>query len=189
VSPDITNLLQAWRGGDPTALEQLMPLVYDELRRLARGQLRRERSGHSLQPTALVNEAFLRLVEIHGVDWRDRSHFLAMSARVMRRVLVDSARARLYLKRGGGATCVTFDETAFVVGDRGHSLVDLDDALEALGDIAPRKARVVDLRFFAGLTLEEVAAELQVSSDTVVRDWQFARVWLLRELSARTRAS
>ena len=186
MSPDITNLLHAWRGGDPTALDQLMPLVYDELRRLARGQLRYERSGHSLQPTALVNEAYLRLAGIHGIDWRDRSHFLAMSARVMRRVLVDSARARLYLKRGGGATCVVFDETAFVVSDRGHSLVELDDALEALADLDPRKARVIELRFFAGLTIEETAAELHISVDTVVRDWQFARVWLLRELSARS---
>ena len=181
-SPGITALLQAWGGGDTAALGELMPLVHDELRRMARRCLRGERAGHSLQATALVNEAFLRLVGVQHVDWQNRVHFMAMSARLMRRVLVDAARARRSNKRGGDAIRVTFDEA--LIGDRGRGddVLRLDEALEALAAIDERKSRVVELRFFGGLSIEEAATALQVSEKTVMRDWEFAKAWLQREL-------
>jgi RNA polymerase sigma factor (TIGR02999 family) len=177
----VTALLRAWRQGDHDAFGRLTPLVYDELRRRARHYLRGERPNHTLQPTALVNEVYLRMVKIDQVDWHDRAHFFAVAARQMRRLLVDSARARLYQKRGGGAFNVTFDE-ALVPSDRSPDLVALNDALDALGVQDERKARVVELRFFGGLTNEEIAAALDISTDTVTRDWQMAKLWLRREL-------
>ena len=177
----VTALLRAWRQGDHDAFGQLTPLVYDELRRRARHYLRGERPNHTLQPTALVNEVYLRMVKIDQVDWHDRAHFFAVAARQMRRLLVDSARGRRYQKRGGGAFNVTFDE-ALAPSDRSPDLVALDDALDALGAQDERKARVVELRFFGGLTNEEIAAALDISTDTVTRDWQMAKLWLRREL-------
>ena len=177
----MTGLLLAWRGGDEAALEQLVPLVHEELRRIARGCMRGERTGHSLQATALVNEAYLRLVGAQQVDWQNRVHFLAVSARLMRRILVDFARSKKYQKRGGGAQAITFDE-ALVVAEPGKDLVALDEALEALAKLDERKARVVEMRFFGGLTVEETATVLGVSPDTVMRDWRLAKAWLLREL-------
>lgn len=177
----VTTLLRAWGQGDQRALAQLTPLVYDELRRRARHYLRAERSNHTLRPTALVHEVYLRLVDLDQLDWQDRTHFFALAARQMRRILVDSARARLYQKRGGGAVNVTFDETV-VISQRHPDLVALDDALTALAAHDERKARVVELRFYGGLTNEEIATELQISTDTVTRDWQMAKLWLRREL-------
>lgn len=181
-SHDVTMLLQAWRGGDEEALHALVPLVHDELRRIARRSVRRDRANHSIQATLLVNEAFMRLVEVRRIDWRNRAHFLAMAARVMRRVLVDLARARRADKRGGGAILVSFDEEEMGV-TRDADVVRLDDALEELATLDARKGRVVELRFFAGLTVDETAATLGVSSKTVLRDWEFARAWLRREVS------
>lgn len=179
--PDVTTLLVAWRNGDEAALERLLPLVYDELRRTARAHLRRERPDHTLQPTALVNEAFLRLVDVRKVAYRDRAHFCAMAARLMRRVLVDAARARNYQKRGGGAARTLFDEGVIAAPDN-HHVMALDDALEALGTSYPRAFRVVELRFFGGLSVQETAAALECSADTITRDWKFAKAFLLREL-------
>ena len=158
--------------------------MYDELRRLARRYISRERAGHTLQPTALVNEAYLRLIDVKRVRWQSRAHFLAMSARVMRRILVDAARARAYRKRGGGALRVTLDEAMLVTGDKSHDLVALNEALESLAAIDPRKSQVVEMRFFGGLSIDEAAEALQVSGDTVRRDWRLAKVWLLRGLRA-----
>lgn len=177
----VTTLLRAWGQGDQHAFEQLTPLVYDELRRRARRYLRAERQNHTLRPTALVHEVYLRLVNLDQVDWQDRTHFFALAARQMRRILVDSARARQYHKRGGGAVNVTFEET-LAVSHRHPDLVALDDALTALTAHDERKARVVELRFFGGLTNEEIATELRISTDTVTRDWQMAKLWLRREL-------
>jgi RNA polymerase sigma factor (TIGR02999 family) len=177
----VTTLLHSWRRGDQAAFERLMPLVYDELRRRARHYLRGERPNHTLRPTALVNEAYLRLVKLDRVDWRDRTHFFVVAARQMRRLLVDSARARGYQKRGGGAVRVTFDD-ALARTQRGPDLVALDDALALLAEKDERKARVVELRFFGGLTNREIAAALGVSEDTITRDWQMAKLWLRREL-------
>jgi RNA polymerase sigma factor (TIGR02999 family) len=159
-----------------------MPVVYDDLRRVARNQIRRERPDHTLQATAIVNEVYLRLPGVKRLDWQDRAHFFAMSARLMRRVLVDSARARGSRRRGGGAPKITVDEQALPGVTRPRDLVALDDALEALGRVDARKSRVVELRYFGGFTLEETAAVLGVSSDTVMRDWKVAKLWLLREL-------
>jgi RNA polymerase sigma factor (TIGR02999 family) len=180
---EVTVLLKAWGDGDDTALEALMPLVHDELRRIARGCLRGEHVRNSVQATELVNEAFLRLVDIQHVDWQSRAHFLALSARLMRRVLVDLARSRRAHKRGAGAVRVTFDEEA--IGGLGvdADVIKLDDALHALAVLDERKSRVVELRFFGGLTADETAIALQVSSKTVLRDWEFARAWLQRELT------
>ena len=178
----ITRLLLAWRQGDEQAFEGLVPLVYDELRRMARRHLGRERQGHTLQPTALVNEAYLRLLEARHIEWRDRLHFFAIAGRVMRRILVDGARTRHAGKRGGGIDHLEFDETRLGVVDRSVELLALDDALQALAAVDGRKGRVVELRVFGGLTVEETAAALGVSSDTVTRDWQFATSWLKREL-------
>ena len=177
----VTALLRAWRGGDQAAFEQLTPLVYDELRRRARYYLRGERPDHTLRPTALVHEVYLRLVDLDQVDWQDRTHFFVLAARQMRRILVDSARARRFKKRGGGALNVTFDE-GLAVPAHGPDLVWLDDALELLAATDERKARVVELRFFGGLSNDEIASTLGISTDTVTRDWQMAKLWLRREL-------
>ena len=178
----ITDLLVAWSGGDEHALETLMPLVHGELRRLARRQMAGERQGHTLQTTALINEAYLRLVDLTRVRWQDRAHFLAMSARLMRRILVEHARSRLYAKRGGGAATVSLDESLVVTNDARPDLVALDDALQALAAVDVRKSQVVEMRFFGGLSVEETAEALCVSPETVMRDWRLAKVWLLREL-------
>jgi RNA polymerase sigma-70 factor (ECF subfamily) len=185
--PNVTDLLLAWSGGDEQALEQLVPLVHHELRRLARRQMGGERHGHTLQTTALVNEAYLRLVDLTRIRWQDRSHFLAMSARLMRRILVDHARSRGYQKRGGGAARVSLEEALVVTSERPQDLVALDDALQALAAVDERKSRVVEMRFFGGLTVEETASALDVSPETVMRDWRLAKVWLLRALGGAAR--
>jgi len=177
-------LLQAWGNGDEAALAQLIPLVHHELHQIARRCMAGERAGHSLQATALVNEAFLKLVDAQNVAWHDRAHFLAVSARVMRRILVDHARARHYQKRGGDAVRVTFDEGLAVTNEPGDEFVALDDALEALAKFDERKSRVIELRFFGGLTVDETAAVLKVSSATVMGDWRLAKAWLQREMRA-----
>jgi len=179
---DVTRLLLAWRGGDEAALERLIPLVHGELRRLARQYMAGEKPGHTLQPTALVNEAYLRLVGARRVNWQNRAHFLAMAARLMRRALVDAARAKRYQKRGGEAMKVTFDEALPIEDVRGVDVVALDEALDALAAFDERKSRVIELRFFGGLSVEETAAVLGVSPDTVMRDWRLAKAWLAREL-------
>ena len=169
-----------------SALDELVPIVHQELRRLARLQLRGERINHTLQTTALVNEAFIRLVDLRRIRWQDRAHFLSLSARLMRRILVDHARSRNYQKRGGGA--VNVDAGRHARGDRRNAapnLVALDDALEELARVDPRKSQVVELRFFGGLSVEETAEALKVSPETVLRDWRLAKVWLLREVSGR----
>jgi RNA polymerase sigma factor (TIGR02999 family) len=178
----VTELLRAWSDGDDAALEQLIPLMEAELRRLARGYMGRERQGHTLQTTALVNEAFLRLTGARQVRWQDRAHFLGISARLMRRVLVDYARRRGFHKRGGGAQRVTLDEGVAATPNPVFDVISLDRALEALEKTDARKSRVVELRFFGGLSVEETAGVLDVSIDTVKRDWRLAKLWLLREL-------
>src|SRR5262245_1579856 len=178
----VTGLLLAWGKGDEEAFQQLVPMVERELRRIARRCMAGERAGHSLQATALVNEAYLKLIDVQRVQWQDRAHFLAMAARSMRRILVDWARAKHYQKRGGGAVKVTFDEALPVPLERGRDLLALDDALSALSAQDPRKGRVVELRFFAGLTVEETAALLKVSVETVMGDWKFAKSWLRHEM-------
>lgn len=178
---EVTTLLRAWRRGDQSALERLTPLVYGELRRRARAYLRGERIDHTLQSAALVNEVYLRMVKGAKVDWHDRTHFFVVAARCMRRVLVDSARAHRYQKRGGDAVRVTFDE-GLAISDRAPDLVALDAALDALASMDERKARVVELRFFAGMSNEEIAVALDISTDTVTRDWQMAKLWLRRAL-------
>ena len=182
-----TELLRAWSDGDDGALERLVPLVEAELRRLARAYMGRERRGHTLQTTALVNEAFLRLTDAQRVRWQDRAHFLGISARLMRRVLVDHARARGYLKRGGGAQRVTLHEGLVTSADPALDLVALDRALEALAKVDPRKSQVVELRFFGGLTVAETAEVLHVSPDTIKRDWRLAKLLLLREIEGEAR--
>ena len=177
----MTRLLLAWRAGDETALAQLTPLVHKELQRIARGCLRAERARDSVPATALVHEAYLRLVDTQHMNWKNRAHFLAMAARLMRRILVDLARARQYQKRGGGAVLVSFT-SALHTPDKAEDLVALDDALQALAHLDERRSRVVELRFFGGLSVEETAAVLSVSPDTVMRDWKLARAWLRREL-------
>jgi RNA polymerase sigma-70 factor (ECF subfamily) len=178
---DVSTLLRAWSDGDQSALDKLAPIVYDELRRLAGHYLSRERTGHSLQATALVNEAYLRLVDYKRMRWENRAHFFAVSAQLMRRILVDHAR-RHNLKRGGGVQHIALEDTAVVGGGRAENLVVLDDAMQALARIDPRKAQVVELRFFGGLSVEETAEVLKVSPVTVMRDWNTARAWLLREM-------
>ena len=184
-SHQVTGLLLAWGRGDEAALEQLVPLVHGELRRLARRHMGHERQGHTLQATALVNEAYLRLIDVQQVHWQNRAHFFAMSARLMRRILVDFARSRNYQKRGGGAQQVSLDEALVVGKERGADLVALDDALQALGTIDPRKSQVVEMRFFGGLSVEETGEALHVSPETVMRDWKLAKVWLKRELGRK----
>jgi RNA polymerase sigma factor (TIGR02999 family) len=181
--PDVTRLLQAWSDGDETALARLLPLVEADLRRLARACMRHERNGHTLQPTALVNEAFLRLAGARRLEWQDRAHFMGIAARLMRRVLVDHARARGYQKRGGGAERVSLDGALLEAAQRPLDVIELDRALETFATIDARRSRVVELRFFGGLTLEETAEVLNVSSETVKRDWRVAKLWLLRELN------
>ncbi len=172
----------AWGQGDEAALDRLIPLVHRELHQIARRCLVGERVGHSLQATALVNEAYLRLVDAKDVSWQDRAHFLAVSARVMRHILVDHARARLYQKRGGDAVKVSFDEALLVRHEPDHDFVAINDALEALAAFDERKSRVIELRFFGGLSVEETAAVLKVSPHTVMRDWRLAKAWLQREM-------
>jgi RNA polymerase sigma-70 factor, ECF subfamily len=190
---DITGLLTAWRGGDQSALDELFPIVYAELRHLAHAQMRREGPGRLLQTTALVHEAYLRLVDACPTDnpivWQNRHHFFVVAAKVMRRVLVDEARARGAHKRGGNARQVPFDETMAATPERDADLIALDDALTALAALDARKEQVVELRYFAGLGVEETAAVLHVSTDTVTRDWKAARLWLLRELDEGRPAS
>jgi RNA polymerase sigma-70 factor, ECF subfamily len=182
---ETTQLLRAWAGGDRQALEQLTPHVYRVLRRIAGHHLRNERRGDSLQATALVHEAYLELIDITNVDWQHRAHFFAVSAQIMRHILLDRARRRVAEKRGGHAERVNLDELPDLGRDRSGELIALEDALNTLVTIDPRKARVVELRFFGGLSVEETAAVLQVSPETVMRDWKFARSWLQAELSGR----
>ena len=179
---ELTQLLMAWSQGDATALEKLTPLVYQELHRLAHRYLGRERTGHTLQTTALVNEAYLRLLDRQQVEWQNRAHFFAISAHLMRRILVDFARARRVRKRGGDAQQVTFDEAAVVAPERCADFIALDEALTELAQLDQRQAQVVELRFFGGLTIEETAEVLKVAPITVRRDWSLAQTWLLREL-------
>ena len=181
---DITQLLIQWRAGNEAALEQLMPLVYDELRRVARRSMRRERSDHTLQTTALVNEAYLRIVKASQVDWRDRAHFFAIAAQLMRRVLVDEARKRNFQKRGGHATRVALDDDLAPTQQRELDLLELNEALNRLAQFAPRKCQVVELRFFGGLSIDETGEALDVSTDIVKREWRTAKLWLWRELTS-----
>ena len=185
VRGDVSTLLRAWSDGDQAALAQLTPIVYDELRRLARHYLKRERAGHSLQTTALVNEAYMRLVDYKRMHWQDRAHFLAVSAQAMRRILVDHARRR-NVKRGAGIEHVSLDDATVISTDRSSDFVSLDDALNALAARAPRKAQVVELRFFGGLNVDETAEVLHVSPITVMREWKTAKAWLYRELTCGT---
>ena len=182
----VCELLRAWSDGDTSALERLTPIVYAELHRLARRYMRGERPGHSLQTTALVNEAYMRLVGYERMQWQNRAHFLAVSAQLMRRILVEHAR-RHNLKRGGGVPHVSLEEAAMVGGERASDFVALDDALKTLAQLDPRKARVVEMRFFGGLNVDETADVLKVSPATVMRDWNTAKAWLYRELAGGTR--
>jgi RNA polymerase sigma factor (TIGR02999 family) len=177
-----------WGEGDEDALRRLIPLVHRELLQIARRCMRNEREGHSLQATALVNEAYLKLINARLVNWQNRAHFLAVSARLMRRILVDHARSRGYQKRGGDAARVSLDEELLVRNEPDRNLVALDDALEVLSKVSDRQSRVVELRFFGGLTVEETASVLKVSPDTVMRDWRLAKAWLLNELKRGARS-
>jgi RNA polymerase sigma-70 factor, ECF subfamily len=180
---EVTQLLKTWTTGNERALEKLTPLVYEQLHRVAHRCMAGERSGHTLQTTALVNEVYLRLVDCGQINWQDRAHFLAVSAQLMRRILIDFARTRGYQKRGGGVTPLSLDEAPSVGKELDAKLVALDDALKALAAIDHRKSKVVELKFFGGLSVEETAEVLKVSAETVVRDWTLAKVWLLRELT------
>ena len=183
-SAEVTQILLNWRAGQSDAADRLMPLVYEELRRLARDYLRRERGDHTLQPTALVHEAYLRLVDDSRVNWQNRAHFYGIAAKLMRRILVDHARARNAEKRGGLVPKVPLDEARDLPPDATNDLVALDAALQDLARTYPRKSEVVELKFFGGLQAEEIAEVLQVSPKTVLRDWQFAKLWLCRELAS-----
>src|SRR5450631_700521 len=182
---EVSTLLRAWSDGDQSALDRLTPIVYDELHRLARRYMKRERPGHSLQTAALVNEAYMRLVDYERMQWQDRAHFFAVSAQLMRRILVEHAR-RHNLKRGGGMQHVSLEEAAVVGGDQDVDLMALDDAMNGLARIDPRKVQVVEMRFFGGLSIEETAEVLKVSPITVMRDWSTAKAWLYRELAGGT---
>ena len=183
-SNDVTQLLKAWSGGDQGALEELTPKVYVELRRMAAKYMRNERAGNTLQATALVHEVFLRLVEVDSVTWQDRAHFFAVSANMMRRILVDRARAKGMSKRGGGAIQPNLDDVPEVASrSRDREIVAIDEALDALAQIDPRKAKVIELRFFGGLSVEETAEVLRISPQSVMRDWKMARAWLMAELA------
>lgn len=184
-SADVTRLLRAWAGGDPGALDRLTPVIYAELRRQAHSYMKNEPRDHTLQTTALANEAWLRLVNISAVDWKDRAHFFAIAAQMMRRILVDAARARGRDKRGGSAQRIDLDQIPDISTRRDPELIAIDDALNRLGELDPRKAKVIELRFFGGLSVEETAEVLKVHEQTVVRDWRLARVWLLREISGQ----
>ena len=185
---EITRLLVAWGNGDQAALNQLTPLVHDELHRLAHNHMCGERAGHILQTTALVNEAYLRLIDWKNVRWQNRAHFFGVSAQLMRRILVDFARTRGYQKRGGGALQVSLDEAAFVSNDKGTDVVALDEALNSLEQLNVRQSKVVELRFFGGLSVDDTAEFLKVSVGTVERDWRLARAWLHRELNANRKS-
>ena len=180
---EVTQLLVAWRNGDQNARDELMPLVYQELHRLAHQYMSRERPGHTLQTSALVNEAFLRLADQRDVQWQNRAHFIGIAGQMMRRILVDYARNRGYAKRGGGAVQVSLDEELIVSDERTAAIVALDDALQKLACLDERKSRLVELRFFGGLSIEETAEVLGVSPGTVMRDWTLAKAWLRREMS------
>ena len=180
---EMTQWLLRWGDGDQAALDQLMPIVYDELRRLAHSHLRRERPGHTLQTTALVNEAYLRLIDQRSVRWQNRAHFFGIASQLMRRILVDHARARHVAKRGGGARHVPLDEAVVVSAQRAAEVLALDEALTALATVDQRKSRVVEMRFFGGLSIEETAEVLAVSPGTVMRDWTLAKAWLHREIN------
>ena len=186
LSTEITRLLRAWSGGDQAALDRLVPAVYGELRRIARGQVAHERPGQTLQATALVNEAYLRLIDVQNVGWQDRAHFFAVAAQMMRRILVDRARARVRAKRGGAAAHLPLEELPEMGSWRSGELIALDDALSGMNKIDPRKAKVIELRFFGGLSVEETAEVLKISPQSVMRDWKLARAWLQRELAAQT---
>ena len=181
-SSEITQLLHAWREGDQLALQKLTPIVYQELHRMAQRYMARERDGHTLQTTALINEVYLRLVKVKEVEWQDRAHFFAVSAQLMRRILTDFARSRGYQKRGGGAQKMSIDEVSVASAEPEVDLVALEQALTRLEETDARKSKVVELRFFGGLTVEETAEVLHISGETVMRDWSVARAWLLREL-------
>ena len=183
LSDEVTRLLKAWTAGDEHALEKLTPMVYEQLHRVAQRCMAGERPGHTLQTTALVNEVYLRLVDCGKVHWQDRAHFFAVSAQLMRRILVDFARSRGYQKRGGGLARVSLDDAATVCSEPDQNLLELDDALQSLAEVDPRKSKVVELKFFGGLSTDETAEVLRVSRETVVRDWRLAKVWLLREMS------
>ena len=183
---ETTRLLKAWANGDPDALAALTPRVYEELRRIAGRFMQNERPGRTIQTTALVHEAYLRLVDVANVDWQHRAHFFAVSAHIMRRILLDAARKRGTAKRGGNSPRINLDEIPDLTCRRGEELIALDEALVALSEVDPRKARVVVLRFFGGLSVEETASVLKVSSDTVLRDWRLGRAWLLAELSGQS---
>lgn len=180
---EITQLLAEWSGGNQSALDELYPLVYDELHRLARRYMSRERKGHTLQTTALINEAYVRLVDQKNVQWANRSHFFAISAQIMRRILIDHARRHAYAKRGGGAQQVSLDEAAVVTSGIGSELIRLDEALQTLSKLDQRRCHVVELRYFGGLNNEEIAGVLNVSENTVTRDWNMARAWLYQQLT------
>lgn len=188
-SVEITALLKAWSGGDAAALDRLVPLVYTQLHRMARRQMRNERAGSTLQTTALVNQAYLRLVDVRNAGWNDRVHFFAVSAQVMRRILVDAARARVSGKRGGQfkrashSTAINLDDLPNLGSKRAGELAALDDALSALAQFDARKAKVIELRFFGGLSVEETADALRISPQSVMRDWKLAKAWLMQELS------
>jgi RNA polymerase sigma factor (TIGR02999 family) len=189
MSENVTQLLQEWRSGSQSAMDRLIPLVYPELRKLARRCLQGERTGHTLQTTGLVNEVYLRLVGSSRVQWRDRAHFFALTTQLMRRVLVDEARKRAFQKRGGSLTRVSLDEALLVVPERSIDLLALDEALTRLAEYAPRKARVVEMHFFGGLTLEETAGVLDISTDIVKREWRSAKLWLMQALSEEANES
>ena len=181
--PGITQLLAAWSNGDESALDAIVPLVYDELHRMARRFMARQNPGHTLQPTALINEAFIKLVGNENKEWKDRAHFFGVAAQAMRHILVDYARSRNYAKRGAGAQRVELDQALMVTQERSGDIVALDDALNELSKVDPRKSQVVELRYFGGLTVEETAEVLKVSTVTIMRDWSLAKAWLYRELA------
>jgi RNA polymerase sigma factor (TIGR02999 family) len=182
---EVTQLLIAWSNGEEEALEKLVPLVYDELRRIARRYMKREPAGHTLQTTALVNEAYLRLIEQKGMKWQNRAHFFAISAQLMRRILVSMARARHANKRGGEARQVSLDEALVISEERAAELVALDEAMNELAALDPRRSQVVELRYFGGLSVEETAEVLKISPETVMRDWKRAKAWLYTELNRK----
>jgi RNA polymerase sigma factor (TIGR02999 family) len=180
---EVTQLLLSWNNGDEQALEKLMPLVYAELRRLARRYMGRESPGHTLQTSALINEAYMKLVDQQSVQWQNRAHFFAVAARVMRNILIDHARSHHYAKRGAGARKISLDETAVLTPERAADLVALDDALNALAVLDARKSRIIELRFFGGLSIDETAEVMKISPVTVTREWRAARAWLRREIT------
>ena len=184
-NPNVTELLLAWGSGDAEAMQRLAPLVYQELHRLAHTYMSKEREGHTLQTSALVNEAYLKLIDVRRIRWQNRGHFFAMAGRLMRRILVDFARKRRYLKRGGAAEHVDFDENLTISSSQSPDLVAIDDALNALASVDARKVQVVEMRFFAGLEVQEIAGALNLSPETVRRDWRLAKAWLRRAITSK----